>query len=73
MFLYTKNKRSKRGIKDTIPFTITWKTIQYLRINLPWETEDPYSKNYKIPMKETGDDRWNMYRILSLEESILSK
>ena len=59
-FLYTKNKRSEREIKETIPFTITSKRIKYLGINLPKETKDLYSENYKILMKEIIDDtnRW---------------
>ena len=32
-FLYTKNKRSEREIKETIPFTISTKRIKYLRRN----------------------------------------
>ena len=50
-FLYT-NKRSEREIKETIPFTITSKRIKYLGINLPKETKDLYSENYKVLMKE---------------------
>ena len=34
-FLYTNNERSKREIKETIPFTIATKRIKYLGINLP--------------------------------------
>ena len=33
-FFYTKNKRSEREIKETIPFTIATKRIKYLGINL---------------------------------------
>ena len=32
-FLYSINERSKREIKETIPFTITSNKIKYLRIN----------------------------------------
>ena len=58
--LYTKNKRSEREIKETIPFTITSKITKYLGINLPKETKDLYSENYKVLMKEIKDDtnRW---------------
>ena len=31
-FLFTNNKRSESGIKETIPFTITSKRIKYPRI-----------------------------------------
>ena len=41
-FLYTNNKRTKREIKETIPFTIATKRIKYLVINLPKETKDLY-------------------------------
>ena len=41
-FLYTNNKRTKREIKETIPFTIATKRIKYLGINLPKETKDLY-------------------------------
>ena len=42
-FLYTNNKRSKREIKKTIPFTIATKRIKYLGINIPKEAKDLYS------------------------------
>ena len=43
-----------------IPFTITSKRIKYVGINLPKETKDLYSENYKTLMKEIKDDtnRW---------------
>ena len=60
MFLYKNNELSEREIKKTIPFTIATKRIKYLGINLPKETEDLYSENYKTLMKEIKDDtnRW---------------
>ena len=59
-FLYTNNERSERKIRETIPFTIVSKRIKYLGINLPKETKDLYSENYKTLMKEVKDDtnRW---------------
>ena len=56
VFLYTNNERSEREIKETIPFKIASKIIKYLRINLPMETKDQYSKNYKMLMKEIKED-----------------
>ena len=56
-FLYTNNERSEREIQDAIPFTIASKRIKYLGINLPKETNDLYSKNYKMLMKETEEDK----------------
>ena len=38
-FLYTKNKRSEREIKESIPFTLATKRIKYLGIKLPKETK----------------------------------
>ena len=37
--LYTNNETSERLIKESIPFTIATKRINYLRINLPKETK----------------------------------
>ena len=34
-FLYTKNEKTEREMKETIPFTIATKRIKYLRMNLP--------------------------------------
>ena len=59
-FLYTNNERPEREIKEIIPFTIATKRIKYLGINLPKETKDLYTENYKTLMKEIKDDtnRW---------------
>ena len=53
-------KKSEREIKESIPFTITTKRIKYLGINLPKETKELYTENYKTLMKEIKDDinRW---------------
>ena len=46
--LYTNNEKTEREIKETIPFTIVMKRIQYLGISLPKETKDLYiSKTIK--------------------------
>ena len=60
-FLYTNNEKSEREIKKSIPFTIATKRIKYLGIsNLPKETKELYTENYKILMKEIKDyiNRW---------------
>ena len=59
-FLYTNNEKSEREIKESIPFTIATKRVRYLGINLPKETKELYTENYKILMKEIKNDinRW---------------
>ena len=56
-FLYTNNEESDREIKKSIPFTIATKGIKYLGINLPKETKELYTENYKTLMKKIKDDR----------------
>ena len=55
-FLYTNNKKSKREIKETLPFTIATRRIKYLGINLLKQTKDLYAENYKTLMKEIKDN-----------------
>ena len=55
-FLYTNNEKSEREIKESISFTFATKRIKYLRINLPKETTELYTENYKTLMKEIKDD-----------------
>ena len=59
-FLYTNNEKSEKEIKESVLFTIATKRIKYLGINLPKETIDLYTENYKTLMKEIKDDinRW---------------
>ena len=52
-FLYTNNEKSEREIKESISFTIATKRIKYLGINLPKETKELYTENYRTLMKET--------------------
>ena len=51
-FLYTNNEKSERAIKESISFTIATKIIKYLGINLPKETKELYTENYKTLMKK---------------------
>ena len=44
-FLYTNSEKTKREIKETIPFTIVMKRVKYLEIKLPKETKDLYIEN----------------------------
>ena len=51
-FLYFKNEKTEREIKETISFTIVTERIKCLGINQPKETKDLYIENYKTLMKE---------------------
>ena len=55
-FLHTNNEKSEREIKESNPLTIATKGIKYLEINLPKETKELYTENYKTLVKEIKDD-----------------
>ena len=50
-----KNQKEK-----SVPFTTATKIIKYLGINLPKETKELYTENYKTLIKEIKDEinRW---------------
>ena len=50
-------KNQKEQFKDSISFTIATKRIKYLGINLPKETKELYTENYKALMKR--NQRWH--------------
>ena len=52
-FLYINNQKSEIEIKESIPFTIATKRIKYLGMNLPKETKELYTENYKKLMKKS--------------------
>ena len=58
-FLYMNNKKLEREIKESIPFTIATKIMKYLVINLPKETKELYTENYKTLMTEIEEP--NLY------------
>ena len=54
--LNSSGEKTEREIKETIPFTIVTKRIQYLGKNQTKETKDLYVENYKTLMKEIKND-----------------
>ena len=59
-FSHTNNEKSEREIKESISFIIATNRIKYLGMNLPMETKELYTENYKTLIKEIEDDinRW---------------
>ena len=58
-FLYTKDKRTEKEIRETTPFTIVTNNIKYLGLILTKEVKDVYDKNFKSLKKEIKDlRRW---------------
>ena len=47
-------------MKESIPFIIATERTKYLGVNLPKETKELYTENYKTLMKKINDDihRW---------------
>ena len=48
--------KNQKEIKESILLIIATKRTKYLGINLPKETKELYTENYKTLMKEIKDD-----------------
>jgi hypothetical protein len=59
-FLYTKDKRIKKEIRETTPLSIVKNNIKYLGMTLTKDVKDLYDKNIKSLKKEIEEDlrRW---------------
>ena len=59
-FLYTKDKRAEKEVRETIPFTIVTNNIKYLCVTLTKQVKNLYDKNFKSLKKEIKEDlrRW---------------
>ena len=66
--LYTNNEKSEREIKESIPLTIATKRIKYLGINLPKETKELYTENYKKTLMKEVKDTINNGEIFHVPE-----
>ena len=69
-FLYTNNEKSEREIKELIPFTTATKRSKYLGVNLPKETKELYTENYKTLIKEIGEGNGTPLQYSCLENSM---
>ena len=59
-FLNINNEAVERETMETIPFTVAWKTIKYLGINLTKGVKDVFSEKYETLIKENEDktNKW---------------
>ena len=55
LYFYILTMKNQKEIKRSIPFTTATKIIKHLGINLPKETKELYTENYKMLMKEIKD------------------
>ena len=46
-FLYSKDKRDEKAIREMTPFTIVTNNIKYLDVILTKQVKDLYVKNFK--------------------------
>ena len=55
-FLYINNEKSEEKLRNQSHSPLQQKKIKYLGINLPKETKELYTENYKTLIKEIKDD-----------------
>jgi hypothetical protein len=60
VFLYSKNKKSEKEIRETTPFTIFINNIKFLGVTIAKQVKYLYDKNFKSLKKEIQEDlrRW---------------
>jgi hypothetical protein len=56
VFLYTKDKKTEKEVRETTPFTIVTNNIKYIGVTLTKEVRDLYDKNFKSLKKEIEED-----------------
>ena len=59
-FLYTKDNRAEKEMRETTTFSIVTNNIKYLGVTLTEEVKDLYDKNFMSLKKEIKEDlrRW---------------
>ena len=59
-FLYTQDKRAKKEIRETTPFTRVTNNIKYFCVTQIKQVKDLYDRNIKSLKKEIEEDfrRW---------------
>ena len=62
--------KNQSKIKESIPFTTATKRIKCLGINLPKETKELYTENYKTLMKEIKDDKTDSFHVPGEEHKL---
>jgi hypothetical protein len=55
-FLYTKDKRAEKEIRETTPFTTVTNNIIYIGVTLTKQVKDLYDKNFKYLKKQIHED-----------------
>jgi predicted transcriptional regulator YheO len=55
VFLYSKDKRDEKEIRETTPFIRVKNNIKYLCVTLTKQMKDLYDKNFKFLKKEIKD------------------
>jgi len=65
LYSYILTMKNQKEIKESIPFTTATKRIKYLGINLPKETKELYTENYKTLMKEIKEPNLYIFYDLS--------
>jgi hypothetical protein len=62
-FLYTKDKRIEKEIRERTPFTIVSNNIKYLGVSLTKEVKDLYDKNFKSLKFYLCYFKWFLYEL----------
>ena len=65
-FLYSKDKRVEKEIRDMTPFTIVTNNLKYLGVTLTKQVNYIYNKNFRSLKKEIKEDLRSWKNLLCL-------